>query len=326
MGSVQYSITAAAGLAVFYFFFRKYRAGGSFEDKVDLNGKNFLITGGTAGIGLQTAKELSKLGANVTITGRTVERCTKAVEEIKKETGLGSDKKVDHILLDLASLKNIREVATSLVQDKEKIIHCLINNAGAIYDQRTLTKDGFEATFAVNHLGTFLLTNLLLPKIRETKGRIVVLSSVGHYRVTSFHVDEHEMFSEENYNSWAAYAKSKLANVIFVKGLQKRLQGSGVDVFAVHPGLIQTEILNTTDYGLIKRIVMNLIFAIFAKTSLQGCQTTLYAACSPSLTGKGGEYLSDCAPLKPNSLALNEDLADKLWEFSEIHTAYGRTE
>jgi len=178
---------------------------------------------------------------------------------------------------------------------------------------RKTTEDGFETVFGVNHLGHFLLTNLLLQKIIESKGRIVNLSSGLHKRGV---VDFNDLQSEKNskWDSFQIYSNSKLANVYFTIELQKRLQGTGVDVFAVHPGVISTDLSRNSNGFTIA--MFKLALSVIGKTPLQGCQTTLFAAISPSLKGKGGSYLGDCEIQQPNPTALVPENTKRLWDIS----------
>jgi len=189
----------------------------------------------------------------------------------------------------------------------------LINNAGVHGGPtRRTTKDGNEYFFQVNHLGPFLLTNLLLDNVKKTKGRIVNLASKLHQRGN---IDFDDLQWEKRpWDNMAAYGTTKLENIAFTYELQKRLQGTGVETYAVHPGVIFTE-LHRDDSGVFK-FVLKLATSLVGKTVQQGIQTTLWAAISPEATGKGGSYLADCAVNKPTEQGHDPVVAKRLWEVS----------
>ena len=217
--------------------FRKYIAGGVCRSQARLDGKTAIITGANTGIGLETAVDLAKRNARVILACRSVERGEKAAVEVRKRSG---NDNVVFRQLDLASLDSVRQFSTKVLEEEPRI-DILINNAGVMaIPERTLTQDGFEMHFGVNHLGHFLLTNLLLDRIKEApSARIVNVSSIGH----SFgHLDFDNLNSERSYTEWSAYGTSKLANIVFTRGLAKRLQGTRVTTNVLHPGAIDTEL------------------------------------------------------------------------------------
>ena len=206
------------------------------RSKERLDGKTVIVTGGNTGIGKATAEELSERGARVILACRDMVKGRNVMEEIRKKTG---NNNLAVRKLDLASCKSIRAFAGQILRE-EPHIDILINNAGVMFVPYQLTEDGFELTFGVNHLGHFLLTNLLLDRIKASApSRILVVASLGHL---VGYLDFGDMMWKKRYNSQLAYARSKLANIMFVKELGKRLVGTGVTVCSLHPGTINTEI------------------------------------------------------------------------------------
>ena len=214
---------------------RKWAAGGVCKSRARLDGKTVIITGGNSGIGLETAVDLAKRNARVILACRSVEKGENAAVDVRKRSG---NDNVVFVQLDLASLDSIREFAEKILEEEPQI-DILINNAGVmIIPERRLTKDGLEMQFGTNHLGHFLLTNLLLDRIKEApSARIVNVSSMA-YRFGS--IDFQNLNSERSYSRFSAYNNSKLANILFTRSLAKRLQGTNVTANALHPGGIRT--------------------------------------------------------------------------------------
>ena len=206
------------------------------KSQARLDGKTVIITGGNSGIGLETAVDLAKRQARVILACRSVEKGEKAVADVKKRSG---NDNVVFVQLDLASLDSVRDFAAKILEEQAQQIDILINNAGVMMiPERRLTKDGFEMQFGTNHLGHFLLTNLLLDHIKKApSARIVNVSSLAYHGGV---IDINDLNSERSYAPIATYCKNKLANILFTRGLAKRLQGTNVTVNAVHPGGIRT--------------------------------------------------------------------------------------
>ena len=215
--------------------------------QVKLDGKTVIITGANTGIGLETAVDLAKRNARVILACRSVERGESAVVEVKERSG--SDN-VLFVQLDLASLDSVRKFATKILEEEPRI-DILINNAGVFNNAYTKSADGFELTFAINHLGHFLLTSLLLDRIKEApSARIVNVSSRTYRRAQ---IDFNDLNSERSYGAMKAYGRSKMANILFTHKLAKELQGTGVTVNAVHPGAIYTNIFRQNlNFGLVR--------------------------------------------------------------------------
>ena len=229
-------VAGVVGLGGFYLI-RKWAAGGVCRSQAKLDGKTVIITGANTGIGLETAVDLAKRNARVILACRSVERGETAVVEVRKRSG---NDNVVFVQLDLASLDSVRKFSTKVLEEEPQI-DILINNAGVMaIPKRTLTQDSFEMQFGTNHLGHFLLTNLLLDRIKQApSARIVNVSSTAHQRGN---MDFDNLNSEKFYSPWVAYGTSKLANILFTRSLAKRLEGTGVTANVLHPGVISTEL------------------------------------------------------------------------------------
>ncbi|XP_019850137.1 PREDICTED: retinol dehydrogenase 11-like isoform X1 [Amphimedon queenslandica] len=301
---------AVLGLAAFRYF---AVIGRSCTSKRRLDGKVAIVTGANTGIGKETALDLAKRGARVILACRDEKKGREAVSYVKE--GSGSENVVLK-KLDLASLASIRTFSSEIL-DEEDRIDILINNAGVMLTPYCLTEDGFEMQFGTNHLGHFLLTNLLLDKIKESApSRIVTVSSVGHYFGS---LDFNDMMWSKHYGSQKSYFRSKLANVMFARELGKRLEGTGVTTYSLHPGSINTELGRhlVAGWKAIFKPILYPISWLLAKTPTQGAQTTLHCAVSEEAEGITGKYWSNCSIAKPNKLALIDEDCKKLWEYSE---------
>lgn len=220
------------------FLFDRYFAGGVCRSRVSLNGKTVIITGGNTGIGKETALDLAKRKARVILACRNDDRGQTAAEEIRKAS---RNKNVEYRHLDLSSLSSVRQFSSDIL-DEDIPVDILINNAGIMRCPYWKTEDGFEMQFGVNHLGHFLLTNLLLDRIKESpNARIVNVSSIGYKRVPEG-INFDDLNSEIKYSPHKAYCQSKLANVLFTRKLAKRLEGTTVTVNSLHPGVIWTDL------------------------------------------------------------------------------------
>jgi len=277
-----------------------------------LDGKVAVITGANTGIGKETARDLSRRGADVVMACRDMEKAQKVADEIKSET----KGEVTAIKLNLASMESIRSAAEELKSRHSKI-HFLINNAGVMMCPQWKTDDGFEMQLGVNHLGHFLWTLLLLDTIKQSApARIINLSSLAHTR-GRIHFDD--LMLEKNYDPTKSYAQSKLANILFTKELARRLEGSGVVTVAVHPGIVKTDLgrhLSETS------LFMNMFaksadFFNVLKTAEMGAQTTIHCATDESIVNQNGLYFSDCRKKQPARQAEDMEAARRLWEKSE---------
>ena len=277
-----------------------------------MDGKTVIVTGANTGIGKETALDLAKRGARVIMACRDLKKGETALNDIVEKTG---SKNVVLKQLDLASLKSIREFAEDTTKN-EAHLHVLINNAGMFgLSKRMMTGDGFETTMGVNHLGHFLLTNLLLDLLKKsTPSRIVVVSSLGHDVFTT-KMKFDNINSETIYEKWDAYGQSKLANILFTRELAKRLDGTGVTVNCLHPGLIMTAIFGKVGF-FSYWFYWKPLSLMFGKTVEQGAQTTIHLAVSEEVKGVTGLYFVDCKPKELTKAAQDDEDAKKLWEIS----------
>jgi len=278
----------------------------------DMTGKTVVITGGNSGIGQSTAVAVAGAGARVLITARDQSRADAAVEEIGRRAGNGS---VERVLFDLSSLASVRAGAAELL-DRCDRIDVLVNNAGVVLTDRRLTADGLESTFAVNHLGHFLLTDLLLDRIKSsTPSRIVNVSSTAH-RGARRGLDFDDLQSEHGYRGMQVYSESKLANIYFTIELARRLAGTGVTVNCLHPGTVATGYGRDGDAKGFLSFGLKVIKP-FILTPDRGARTSVYLASSPEVADVTGEYFVRCRPARTTRVAKDQEAAVRLWEASE---------
>ncbi|CAN7999982.1 unnamed protein product, partial [Ixodes hexagonus] len=277
-----------------------------------LDGKTVLITGGSTGIGYETARVLAARGARVIFTCRDMQVGEAARKKIVEVT---SNPNVFAKRLDLCSLTSVRQFAEDILSTEEQL-HIFINNAGrAGPPVRTLTGDGFETTVQSNHLGPFLLTHLLLDLIKKSApSRIIVVSSMVHSWAK---LDIDDFFVERNYNHSKVYGVSKLLNIYFARELADRLRGEGVTVNALHPGLVKSQFFRDPPVTLISKFLRYFVIPVFAKSSLEGAQTTIHLALAPELQNTSGKYFMDCKEAKPSSHVFDPVLQRKAWQMSE---------
>ncbi|UJR15842.1 hypothetical protein I4U23_002768 [Adineta vaga] len=261
---------------------------------VDLTGKTVLITGGTAGIGLETARALVSAHAYVIITGRDMIKGKKAVEDIQQST---NSNQIELMELHLDSFESIRLFTEEYIK-RNLSLHILICNAGVFTGTRKITKDGFEHNWGINHLAHFLLVQLLLPVLRKSQPvRIIVVSSLANRRGGIDFDDVN--WEKRHYDKWAAYAQSKVANILFAKQASQLYGDQGIKVFSLHPGTIFTDIqkeFTQEDWdrvGWIDKETGKPIERI--KTVEQGASTSVWVALAPELENQSGAYCEDCA-------------------------------
>lgn len=295
--------------------------GGVCKIKKDLTGKVIVITGSNTGIGKETARALAAMNATIILACRDSKRTLPVVAELKTQT---HNQNVEYMHLDLTDLASIRSFATNF-KSKYDRLDILINNAGVMMiPTRQLTKDGFEMQFGTNHVGHFLLTKLLIDVIKASApSRIINLSSMVHINGK---MNWGDLMSMNNYDPMQAYFQSKLANVIFSKELQRRMDLENVDVkvVSVHPGVVRTElsryVLEQTWWNILLKLVSPIVYYT-TKNSKQGAQTSLYCALEEHGKLKGGEYYSDCKVAPVNPLALEDGAGTKLWQATETFIA-----
>ncbi|XP_068612774.1 retinol dehydrogenase 12 [Brachionichthys hirsutus] len=291
---------------------RRWIAGGVCRCSVRMDGKTVVITGSNSGIGKETGRDLAARGARVILACRDLRRAEQAAEEIRRSTG-NQNVVVRH--LDLASLYSVRQFAKDFL-DSEDRLDVLINNAGVMMCPKWLTEDGFETQLGVNHLGHFLLTNLLVPKLKSSApSRVVTVSSIAHWG-GRIHLDD-LFFNRRRYSPLESYRQSKLANVLFAKELARRLRGSGVSSFCLHPGVIRTQLgRHVHSWVPLLGILLSLPSLLLMKTPSQGSQTSVYCAVRPGLEERSGCYFSDCAEKEVSPEGRDNAVARRLWEES----------
>ena len=277
--------------------------------------KSVLITGGNAGLGLETAVALATMGAAVTITARDAARGDAARQEIIERSGADAQQ-VEVMALDLASTDSIRRFAEAFLATHPRL-DVLVNNAGLILSERTETEDGFETTFGVNHLGHVLLTDLLLDRLKASApARIVVVASEAHkFAIDGLKFDD--LQCEGRFWSYRVYGRSKLANIYFTRALAKRLEGTGVTVNAVHPGSVATRFGRDGDTRLTTALT-TFVARPFSRTPEEGARTQVWVASAPELEGVSGGYFSSSKPADTSlsKVARDDEAAERLWTVS----------
>lgn len=279
-----------------------------------LRGKTIIVTGANSGIGKATAAELLRRQGRVIMACRDRERAEKAALEIQQETGPDRGELVIK-LLDLASLKSVRNFCEEILKEEPKI-DVLINNAGIYQCPYTQTEDGFEMQFGVNHLGHFLLTNLLLDLLkRSAPSRIIVVSSK-LYKYGEINFDD--LNSEKSYDKAFAYSRSKLANLLFTLELSHKLEETGVTVNALTPGIVRTNLGRHVYIPMLVKPLFNLASWAFFKSPEEGAQTSIYLACAPDVEGVQGKCFANCQEEQLLDKATDEEVAKRLWDISEV--------
>jgi NAD(P)-dependent dehydrogenase (short-subunit alcohol dehydrogenase family) len=275
----------------------------------NLNHKTILITGATSGIGYETALALAKMNATVVGIGRNPEKCTTYEAQIRRDSG---NSHVDYLLADLSSLAEVKKQAENF-KNKYDRLDVLINNAGGYFTKKMTTVDGYEITFALNHLAHFLLTNELLDLIKASSpARIINVSSAAHMGA-KINLDNPNQI--DGSFGWQAYGQSKLANVLFTYELSRRLEGSGVTCNCLHPGWV------ATGFGKNNRGITGWVIGFSAKVSAkkpaEGAETSIYLASSPDVEGISGKYFVDCKETSSSLISYNITTAKNLWTISE---------
>eukprot|EP00727_Mastigamoeba_balamuthi_P012916 m51a1_g8247 hypothetical protein (326) ;mRNA; r:129194-130412 len=283
----------------------------------DLTGKIAVVTGTTSGIGLATAKRLAQLGASVYLLNRNPDRARRAACEVEAVSRPGAA--VVSVQCDLADLDSVKRAAAAVLA-RTREVHLLVNNAGILCPPLGATKQGWELHYGTNHLGHFCLTTSLLPALIAGKARVVCVSS-STYAVSKIDFENMREADVRRNGTYGAtgfrfYGMSKLANALFVRELQRRYGNTGITAFAVHPGVIETNIASGVPSFLYK-----IGAVLFMKTPEQGAQTQLFCALAPLDKLVPGGYHSGCAPKKPSANALDDATACRLWDESEMQIA-----
>jgi retinol dehydrogenase 12 len=280
------------------------------SDASSMTGRVCVVTGANAGIGRVTAVELARRGAHVVLACRSRERTQPVLDEI---AALGAADRCEFLALDLGDFSAVRTAAAELLA-RDRPIHVLVNNAG-LAGQRGLTRDGFELHFGVNHLGPFLFTELLRQRLEQSApARVVFVASRAHKRVKGIDWDAVRT-STPSLTGFREYSTSKLANVLHNRELARRLEGTGVTTYALHPGVVASEIWRRVPWPFRSLIKLRMI------TPEEGAQTSIHCATAPELENQTGLYYDECKPKAPSPTGQDDTLAAELWTRSEAWTA-----
>lgn len=298
------------------YILRDYFSGELYVNDKKLTDKVIIVTGANTGIGKEIARDLAKREAKVIMACRDMEKCENTRRDIVVES---RNKYVYCRPCDLASQKSIRDFVEQFKKEHKKL-HILINNAGVMRCPKMYTQEGIELQFGVNHIGHFLLTNLLLDTLKDSApSRIVNVSSSAHKRGK---IKFDDLNNDKSYEPGEAYAQSKLANILFTKELANRLKGTGVTVNAVHPGIVRTEIMRYMGIyqNFLGRLAVDTLTWLFIKTPIKGAQSVLFAALDPSLDDVTGEYFTNNKVAEVSNEAKNDRVVKWLWAVSEKWT------
>ena len=284
-----------------------------------LQGKTIVVTGANAGIGKETAVALAAMGARVAMVARDEAKGRVAADEVRERAKSDA---VELYLADFASFASTRAFAAKFLAEHDRL-DVLVNNAGLLLPSRSVTADGFESMFGINHLGYFLTTHLLLPILKKTApSRIVVVASEAHRRQK---LDFDDLQSERSFSSFGTYGRSKLCNIYFTYELAERLAGSGVTVNCLHPGVV------ATDFGQKKPGLISVLVKVakpFLMTAEKGAATQIHLASSPEVAGVSGKYFDKKKPVSSSKESRDPTARKRLWEVSEklaSITRYGET-
>jgi retinol dehydrogenase 12 len=277
-------------------------------DESAMRGKTVVITGGTSGIGEVAAEKLAKMGARIVLVARDKSRGDATLARLRKTAPDGAH---SMYVADLARLAEMKRVAAQIAHH-EPLIDVLINNAGALFSTRRLTEDGFECTFALNHMAYFVVTEGLRERLAASRSaRIINTASNAHQRAT---LNFDDLQSANSFGPMKAYSRSKLCNILFTRELARRLHGTGVTANCLHPGFVSTRFGDQSG-GLISRFVW--LAKLFAISPVEGAETIVYLASSPEVVETTGQYFYKCHPTTPSPSARDDRSALLLWERSE---------
>jgi NAD(P)-dependent dehydrogenase (short-subunit alcohol dehydrogenase family) len=276
---------------------------------MDLTNKVCIVTGGTSGIGKETALALARLNARIVLPARNPELAAAVCEEIRRQTGNAN---VETITCELASFASIKKFAQAFCERYDRL-DILLNNAGIMERARKVSRDGIELTWAVNHLAPFLLTKLLLPVMQshasaESPARIVTVSSEAH---RSGRIDFDDLEGKRKFNGFQAYGQSKLANILFTNHLASLFPAQSITANALHPGVVATNIFN------IIPAPFRFLAKFFMLSPAEGAATSIYLASSDEVRGVSGKYFNKKKAVAPSLQALDAELAARLWQVSE---------
>ncbi|XP_072909536.1 dehydrogenase/reductase SDR family member 13-like [Hemitrygon akajei] len=306
---VSWIIASAIATALYILIYYNFLKGVPCRSDTSLKGKTAIVTGANTGLGKATALDLARRGARVILACRSKERAEPAVFDIRKKSG---NNQVIYMHLDLASLKSVRAFAETFLRSEPQL-NLLINNAGTGSSGQTV--DGFNMAWGVNHLGHFLLTNLLLERLKQcAPSRIVVLSSLT-YCISRIDFSNLSIAGGGFFRELSNYSLSKLCNILFARELANRLEGTNVTSYVVHPGFAFTDAFR--DFRLLIKLVFVPVAFLFFRTPMDGAQTTIYCAVQEGIEKFSGRYFADCKVRKVFPHARDDAVARKLWEVSE---------
>lgn len=325
---MQFLLIIAVGI-IAYFGLKRFLQGPIYTSSKRLDGQTVVVTGANTGIGLETAKDLYSRGARVICLCRSMTKGQQALDSIMKD--LSSNPQTGEILLremDLSSMDSIRIAALQLLQEETRLDILVLNAGVMMAPNQPKTADGFDMQMGTNHLGHFLLTRMLISLLKKTANehnpdvRVVTVASMAHGMADApIRLHDLNWEKEEDFSPGQAYFQSKLANILFSRELGKRLGGSGITTYSLHPGVIATELNRHAAKSSDKlAFLFNFVHAAFGgiiKTPLHGAQTTLFCSLEESLKGITGKFYSDCREAIPSKFALNNEHAQELWKLSE---------
>jgi NAD(P)-dependent dehydrogenase (short-subunit alcohol dehydrogenase family) len=284
-------------------------------DEWSLNDKVVVITGATDGIGKETARQLTLKGANLVLVGRSPDKTMRVADELQLVGGDAKNptqnRRPEVFIADLSKCIEVKKVALQ-IKSRFPSINILINNAGGFFEKRLMSEDGFEMTFALNHLSYFLLTHHLLGPLKSgQQARIINVASEAHRRSQ---LDWDDLQAQKTYHGFKAYQRSKLANILFTNALARRLAGTGVTANSLHPGFVASK-FGHNNSGFSSSLFKALQF--FARSESKGAETSIYLAESATVTGLSGQYFIDCKPKSPSDVALDHETQERLWSATE---------
>jgi retinol dehydrogenase 14 len=280
------------------------------QNLINLKDKTILITGSTSGIGEAATKSLAKTGANLVLIARNEKKVLNLIDVLKSSN---NNNQIDYLICDLSNQKQIHRIAGEF-KEKHNCLDILINNAGGLFYERKLTEEGYEYTFALDHLSYFLLSNLFLDIIKlSTPSRIINVSSATHFNT---HIDFNNLMGEKFYSPQTAYAQAKLANVMFTYALARRLNDTGVTVNCLHPGIVRT------NFGSDESRPGNMYKYPFGLSPEEGADTIVYLATSPEVEKISGYYFEKRKKVKSSDQSYDKEIVNKLWQVSEKMVQY----